>query len=211
MKKRAEISLTYTYSYRIEDVFRIITESIITQMSGKDKTHNLNNKNPLGKTSDYFITHGKRQLAVHFEITAYEHPTKFTYITTYNNTTTEQTWLLKSIDKTTTHATYTERATNTSILNKLLLLFNKKQFNTTARTYFERIEAALEQTARAPRARATKTTTTTNAPSYKDMNIKHLKELAKKQQIKLPENAKKTQIIKLLKSNQNNEQNKKAG
>jgi len=209
MKKRAKISLTYTYAYPVEDVFRIITESIITQMSGKDKKHNLTIEDPLGKTSDYFITHGKRKLPVHFEITTFKQPYEFTYVTTYNNTTTEQTWLLKNTDKKNTHVTYTERATNTSVLNSLLLFFNKKQFNTTANTYFERIHTALEQTKTTPRA--TKTTTTTNAPSYKDMNVKHLRQLAKQQQIKLPENAKKAQIIKLLKNKQNDKQNKKAG
>jgi len=209
MKKRAEISLNQTYAYPIEDVFRVIFDSIITQMKANGKKHNLNHKNPLGKTSDYIIVRGKKELPVHFEVTKFNRPYEFSYIMEYNNTKTEQEWRLAAYDDATTRVTYTERATTTSFLNNVLRFFNKKQFIRTATGYFERIHAVLEQT---EPTKLHKQDKTSHAPTYNDMNVQHLRKIAKREKIKIPADAKKAQIIKLLKKQQNNnEQNKKAG
>jgi len=210
MKKRAEISLSQTYSYKNEDVFRVIFESIIKQMQASGKKHNLTYKNPVGKTSDYIIVRGKREYPVHFEVTQFERPHHFSYITTYNNTTTEQAWTLEAYDKQTTHVTYTERAMNTSLLNKILRFLNKNQFERTAKGYFAQIHTALEQTALIHHDKQTKTP---KAPSYNDMNVQHLRQIAKRENIKIPAGAKKAQIIQLIKNHQQAtyKQDKKAG
>jgi len=197
MEKRAAVSSNQTYPYPIEDVFRVIVESIIKQMRANGKKHNLNYTNPLGKTSDYVIVRGKREIPVHFEITKFTRPYHFAYVIAYNNTITEQEWMLKDYDSCTTNVTYTERAKNTSVLNNFLLFLNKKQFKRTAFEYFYRIDRILEEM-----------TLNRNPTS---MNIAHLRTIANMKKIKIPKNANKAQIIKLIKTHKTYyKQNKKA-
>lgn len=207
MEKKAQASATKLYPYPIENVFRVIVESIIKQMQGPGKKNNLNYINPLGKTSDYTIIRGKRALPVHFEITTFQRPHRFTYIMNYNNTRTEQEWILEDYDAYTTNVTYTERATNTAFLNQVLLFMNKKQFKRTTKQYFYRIESVLQQLDTIAETEQEAVTQVANnvherLTDYTSMRIGRLKRIAKDKNIKIPVRAKKSEIIKLINENQ---------
>ena len=172
MAKKAQASTEQIYKYPIEDVFRVISESIIKQMQGPGKKNNLNLVNPLGKESDYLIKQGSRELPVHFEVTAFEKPKRFSYLMVYNNVRTETEWILEDYDAQTTNVTYIERAGNSSIFNKLLLLLNKKKFHRTANGYFYQIDVVLEKEAKEKGSKKKDKTATTNDASNKETATK---------------------------------------
>lgn len=148
MAKYAQESTEQIYKYPIEAVFKVITESIIKQMKGPGRKNNLNFVNPVGKESDYTLKNGTREVAIHFEVTEFEPSHRFAYLMVVDRVRTEISWDLEDYDKNTTKVVYTERAGNSSFLNKIIKLFNKKKFHRTANGYFYMIDSVLESDAK---------------------------------------------------------------
>lgn len=145
MAKNAKLTTSQIYKYPVADVFRIITESIITQMQGAGREHNLNFYDPVGRTSDYTLTKGTRNIPVHFEILAFDQDSRFSYLFVVGGVRTEIIWELEEFDNQTVNVTYSEIAGNTSIFNQLIKWFNRKKFHRTANGYFYMIDSVLEQ------------------------------------------------------------------
>ena len=148
MAKPVQEKTEHTYQYPIQDIFRVITESIIKQMQGAGHKNNLNLNNPVGKESNYILKRGTKEIPVHFEVLTYEKPTQFSYLFVVDRTQTETEWILEDFADNTTKVTYIERARNTSFINRLIKMLNRKKFHRTANGYFYMIDTVLEKEAK---------------------------------------------------------------
>lgn len=191
--KMAKATTDQTYEYPIQDVYKVITESILKQMKGKGKKNNIVLKSPLGSTSDYTITKNNKERAIHFEVIAYEKPYNFSYIHTVDTTETITHWVLEDFSATTTKVTFTQESGRKSLWYSLFSLINRKAFHRTANGYFYSIDAVLEK-----EAQKKKKTTKKNKPDYTTMTVAQLKEVAKEKNINIPSKAKKADIIALV-------------
>jgi Rho termination factor, N-terminal domain. len=202
----AKATTDQVFGYPIEHVFEVITKQILTQMQGKGKEHNINVSNPkIGATSDYILRQHRREIPVHFEILDYEDCALFKYIMVVGTTKTISTWQLDSYAPETTNVIYSEESPTKSFYYSLLLFANRSKFRRETNGYFYVIDQQLEnETAtRAKKAKKeekkdVKKVAKKTATDLSKLTVAQLRELAKEQNISVPNKMKKDDIIKLL-------------
>lgn len=137
----------HTFNFPVEQVYEVVTSSIIEQQKARGTTKNLSYTQPIGTEFEYTYERMGQKLTARFKIDGFENNKLFAYKLSAGSLDSLTTWEFSKIDAKTTKVIYTEEATSSNKWTNAQFSFfgwmKKRAFNKQAKAYFAAIENAI--------------------------------------------------------------------